>query len=57
MYGHEACFAEPDPRIDLSGTDVIRKLVILARESGCVVEQTDVEKHLFIPEAFFEGSR
>ncbi|MBP7781115.1 MAG: bifunctional aspartate kinase/homoserine dehydrogenase I [Paludibacteraceae bacterium] len=52
----EARFAEPDPRIDLSGTDVIRKLVILARESGCVVEQTDVEKHLFIPEDFFEGS-
>jgi aspartokinase/homoserine dehydrogenase 1 len=52
----EARFAEPDPRIDLSGKDVIRKLVILARESGYVVEETDVEKNLFIPKEFFEGS-
>ena len=46
----EARFAEPDPRIDLSGIDVIRKLVILARESGYQVEQDDVEKHLFMPD-------
>ncbi len=52
----EARFAEPDPRIDLSGKDVIRKLVILARESGYVVEQDDVEKNLFIPTDFFDGS-
>ena len=52
----EARFAEPDPRIDLGGKDVIRKLVILARESGIRVEQDDVEKHLFIPDDFFEGS-
>ena len=52
----EARFAEPDPRIDLSGKDVIRKLVILARESGYVVEQDDVEKNLFIPDDFFEGT-
>lgn len=52
----EARFAEPDPRIDLSGKDVIRKLVILARESGYVVEADDVEKNLFIPKDFFEGS-
>ncbi len=52
----EARYAEPDPRIDLSGKDVIRKLVILARESGYVVEQADVEKNLFIPDDFFEGS-
>jgi aspartokinase/homoserine dehydrogenase 1 len=52
----EARFAEPDPRIDLSGKDVIRKLVILARESGYVVEQEDVEKNLFIPKDFFDGS-
>lgn len=52
----EARFAEPDPRIDLSGKDVIRKLVILARESGIRVEQDDVEKNLFIPADFFEGS-
>ena len=52
----EARFAEPDPRIDLSGKDVIRKLVILARESGYVVEDSDVEKNLFIPKDFFEGT-
>ena len=52
----EARYAEPDPRIDLSGTDVIRKLVILAREAGCAVEQSDVNKNLFIPQKYFEGS-
>lgn len=52
----EARYAEPDPRIDLSGKDVIRKLVILARESGYAVEQEDVEKNLFIPDDFFDGS-
>lgn len=49
-------YSEPDPRIDLSGKDVIRKLVILARESGYRIEQDDVEKHLFIPDEYFEGS-
>lgn len=52
----EAGYSEPDPRIDLSGKDVIRKLVILAREAGYAVEQDDVERHLFIPQEFFEGS-
>ncbi|MCC8142604.1 MAG: bifunctional aspartate kinase/homoserine dehydrogenase I [Tannerellaceae bacterium] len=52
----EAGYAEPDPRIDLSGKDVIRKLVILAREAGYAVEQEDVEKDLFIPQKYFEGS-
>lgn len=52
----ELGFAEPDPRIDLSGTDVIRKLVILTREAGYKVEQSDVEKHLFVPDDFFKGS-
>ncbi|MDO4196907.1 MAG: bifunctional aspartate kinase/homoserine dehydrogenase I [Prevotellaceae bacterium] len=51
----EAGYAEPDPRIDLSGKDVIRKLVILAREGGYKVEQDDVEKHLFVPDEYFEG--
>ncbi|MDR1161960.1 MAG: bifunctional aspartate kinase/homoserine dehydrogenase I, partial [Tannerellaceae bacterium] len=39
----EANYAEPDPRIDLSGKDVIRKLVILAREAGYKIEQKDVK--------------
>ena len=52
----EAGYAEPDPRIDLSGTDVVRKLVILARESGYRVEQDDVVKNLFVPDYIFEGS-
>ena len=52
----EQRYSEPDPRIDLSGTDVIRKLVILTREAGYKVEQADVEKHLFVPDDYFEGS-
>lgn len=52
----EAGYSEPDPRIDLSGKDVVRKLVILAREAGYMVEQDDVDKRLFIPEALFEGA-
>ena len=52
----EQGYSEPDPRIDLSGTDVIRKLVILTREAGYQVEQADVEKHLFVPNEYFEGS-
>ena len=52
----EKGYSEPDPRIDLSGKDVIRKLVILARESGYIINQDDVEKHLFIPQEMFEGS-
>lgn len=52
----EMGYSEPDPRIDLSGSDVIRKLVILSREAGYHVEQEDVEKHLFVPESYFSGS-
>jgi len=51
----EKGFAEPDPRIDLSGMDVVRKLVILTREAGYRIEQADVEKNLFIPDDYFEG--
>lgn len=49
-------YSEPDPRIDLSGKDVVRKLVILTREAGYKIEQADVETRLFIPERFFQGS-
>lgn len=52
----EQGYSEPDPRIDLSGTDVIRKLVILTRESGYRIEQSDVEKDLFVPDDYFKGS-
>ena len=52
----EEGYSEPDPRIDLSGKDVIRKLVILGREAGYRLEQEDVEKHLFVPAEYFEGS-
>ena len=52
----EQGYSEPDPRIDLSGKDVIRKLVILAREAGYQVEQEDVEKHLFVPDKYFQGT-
>ena len=51
----EEGYAEPDPRIDLSGKDVIRKLVILTREAGYQIEQSDVEADLFIPQSFFCG--
>ena len=52
----EQGYSEPDPRIDLSGKDVIRKLVILAREAGYEVNQEDVEANLFIPADFFDCS-
>ena len=52
----EEGYSEPDPRIDLSGKDVIRKLVILSREAGYRFNQEDVEKELFIPNSLLEGS-
>lgn len=51
----EAGYSEPDPREDLSGKDVVRKIVILSREAGYKVETEDVKKHLFIPDNYFEG--
>lgn len=56
LSAKEEGYSEPDPRIDLSGTDVIRKLVILTREAGYKVEQADVKKELFIPDSFLKGS-
>jgi aspartokinase/homoserine dehydrogenase 1 len=52
----EKGYSEPDPRLDLSGTDVVRKLIILARESGYPVEKEDVKTEPFLPAECFEGS-
>ena len=52
----DAGYAEPDPRTDLSGKDVIRKLVILAREAGYKIEQKEVKITSFIPEAYFNDT-
>ncbi len=51
----EEGYSEPDPRVDLSGQDVVRKLVILAREAGYSLEQSDIHRNLFIPKEYFEG--
>jgi aspartokinase/homoserine dehydrogenase 1 len=52
----EKGYSEPDPRLDLSGTDVVRKLLILARESGYPAEKEDVAIQPFLPAECFEGS-
>ena len=52
----ERGYSEPDPRLDLSGTDVVRKILILARESGYLVEKEDVKIQRFLPPECFEGS-
>ena len=52
----EEGFSEPDPRLDLSGTDVKRKLLILGRESGYRLEEKDIEVMPFLPPELFEGS-
>ena len=56
MMAKEKGFSEPDPRIDLSGTDVVRKILILAREAGYKIEQEDVEIKPFLPDECFNGS-
>ena len=53
---HDAGYTEPDPRLDLSGRDVVRKIVILAREAGYRVEVENVQMNSFIPQALFEES-
>ncbi len=49
-------YSEPDPRIDLSGVDVARKVLILARESGYVIEMEDITVNKFIPDSLFQGT-
>lgn len=56
LLAQEKGYSEPDPRIDLCGKDVIRKLVILAREAGYAIEQKDIEAKLFIPQELFDGT-
>lgn len=52
----EEGYAEPDPRIDLSGVDVMRKLLILVREAGYKIDGKDVRVNKFINDDFFAGT-
>ena len=52
----EQGFSEPDPRLDLNGVDVARKILILARESGYPLEMSDITINRFMPDSYFEGS-
>lgn len=49
-------YTEPDPRLDLGGTDVMRKIMILAREAGSKIEMEEVKNEPFLPASCFEGS-
>lgn len=49
-------YTEPDPRLDLGGTDVMRKIMILAREAGEKIEMEDITNEYFLPASCFEGS-
>ncbi len=52
----EEGYTEPDPRLDLSGTDVMRKIMILAREAGEKIEMDDIENQTFLPSSCLKGS-
>lgn len=49
-------YTEPDPRLDLSGMDVMRKIMILLRESGNKIEMNDIVCNSFLPASCMEGS-
>lgn len=49
-------YTEPDPRLDLSGKDVMRKIMILAREAGEQLEMEDITNNSFMPESCMQGS-
>jgi bifunctional aspartokinase / homoserine dehydrogenase 1 len=49
-------YTEPDPRLDLGGTDVMRKIMILARESGQKIEMDDIVNNSFMPPACMQGT-
>jgi aspartokinase/homoserine dehydrogenase 1 len=49
-------YTEPDPRLDLSGTDVMRKIMILAREAGESIEMENIICNSFLPESCLQGS-
>jgi bifunctional aspartokinase / homoserine dehydrogenase 1 len=49
-------YTEPDPRLDLSGTDVMRKIMILAREAGETIEMDDIFNNSFMPASCMQGS-
>ena len=56
QMAQEKGYSEPDPRIDLSGIDVVRKLLILAREAAYLIEKDDIKINPFLPEELFNGS-
>lgn len=55
-FAKEAGYSEPDPRLDLSGRDVLRKLLIISREAGVPVNEADVQIDPILGPEFFEGT-